>query len=193
MSQGAFLRDRWSISHSYKFKNNTAQKNSNTNRKSRFHHGWMQNKSKWTSSKSNRVQQFPYPTGYPQSNAKPIGFSLNVKALSEVEEFSWLYTPEQLTDCMEPLGSQMLIPCSSCQALGQLVILQGISMGRSSAQVVLASARTLPQNSPTGAGARWPKAASSWLACQELMSNPSSLCSLHDRPVNLEVSCWGKE
>ena len=46
--------------------------------------------------------------------------------------------------CMEPVASQISIPCSKCQALGQLVQLQGILKGRSSGQVVPAPAGTAP-------------------------------------------------
>ena len=58
---------------------------------------------------------------------------------------------------MKPIGSQMSVPGSHCQVLGQPVPLQGILKGRSSGQVVLSAARALPENSPSRA--HWPQAA----------------------------------
>ena len=44
---------------------------------------------------------------------------------------------------IEPFSSQMLVPCSSCQVLGQPLPLKGILEIRSSGQVVLAATRLL--------------------------------------------------
>ena len=65
----------------------------------------------------------------------------------EETKFPAVHTSD-LPDCMEPGGSQRLIPCSKCQALGQPVMIWGILKGRSSGQVVPADARTIPENSP---------------------------------------------
>lgn len=197
MPQRAFLRGSWSISHIYKSKNNKTQKaqtNSNTKGTNRFHHGWMQNKSKCTSSqiKLGRVQQqFPSPTGYPSQRQNKVTFHLKEKPKLRGENVPdcthWSY----LFYCMEPISFQMLIPCSNCQAMGQLVPLQWIFKGRYSGQVALAAARNLPENSPTGAG--WSQIARLLAGSPKLLLNPSLLCSLHDRPINLEMSCWGKD
>ena len=65
-----------------------------------------------------QVQQlFPLSNGLPHSKTKQIGFFSIEKAVNE-EEIEFLAVHTRVT---YP-GSQMMIPCSSCQALEQPVL-----------------------------------------------------------------------
>ena len=83
---------------------------------------------------------------------------------------------------MEPVGSQMSIPCSNCQVLGQPVLRGGTLKRRPSGQVVLAGARPtskIPQLGPAGHEQQ-----GSWMAHQNLLLSPSLYCLPHNRPIN---------
>ena len=72
------------------------------------------------------------------------------KAPNRGKRVSGCTNQSDLPYCTEPISFQMSIPYSNCQALGQPVPFRGILKGRPSGQVVLAAARALPENSPTG-------------------------------------------
>ena len=58
--------------------------------------------------------------------------------------------------------------------------------------MVLAAARALPYNSPSRAG--WSQVARLLGGfTKNLLLSLKLFCLLHNRPVNLEMSCWSKE
>ena len=92
--------------------------------------------------------------------------------------------------CMEPVSSQMSIPCSDCQVLGQPVPLRVILKGRSSGQEVPVAARALLE--PNQGRLATSSKAPGWLH-QNLLPSLSSYCLPHDRLINQEMRCWGEE
>lgn len=95
-----------------------------------------------------KVQQlFSLSNRVPQSNIKQISLFRRGKYPKRWKLKFCLYIPEHLPYCMEPLSSQMSIPCSSCQALRQPGSLWVILKGRYSGQVVPAAAMAFLENS----------------------------------------------
>ena len=133
-----------------------------------------------------KIPSFLSPTECP----KQTGLFWRKPPNREETKFPAVHTSD-LPDCMEPGGSQRLIPCSKCQALGQPVMIWGILKGRSSGQVVPADARTIPENSPNRLADHEKKG--SWLAVLKFVIKPKvHLLSPH-RPINLETCCWDEE
>ena len=105
----------------------------------------------WFTNQVKVQQPFPLSNRVPHSNTKQTCLFWSKSPKQRENKVSSCTHRSDLPYCMEPVGSYTLIPWSNCQALGQRVLLRGTWKGRSSGQVVLAAARTLPQNSPTGA------------------------------------------
>lgn len=146
-----------SISHIYKFKNNEKQKAQTAIPKAQRDSIVDECKIKANEPvhKSNQAES---NNNSPLQEVTLIKCKTNWLSLSRMQENVPGYTHQShLPYSMEPIGSQMLIPCFNCQARGQLMLIQGILKGSSSCQLVLAAPRTLPQNSPTRAN--WPQAA----------------------------------
>ena len=97
-------------------------------------------------------QLFPLSNRVPHSNTKQIGVFQRKSPEQRGNKVSGCTHQSDLPYCMEPVGSQMPIPCSSRQAPGQPVPLQGTLKGSSSGQVVPGTARALPENSSTKRG-----------------------------------------
>ena len=144
------------------------------------------NKSKWISSQ-NQVNSTIPPF-------KRVPWKLAF-LLKEKPKFRGEYVPScthqsNLPYYMEPVSSQMSVPCSSCQALGQPVTLQEILKGRSSGQMywqLLGPYLKIPQ-----VGSAHHEQHGSWLAHQNLLLSPNSFCSTHDRSINQQTS-WSNE
>ena len=118
-----------------------------------------------------KVQRlFSLSNRVPHSDIKQISLFRRGKHPKRRKFKFCLYIPEHVPYCMEPRSSQISIPCSSCQVLGQPVLLSGILKGRSSGQVVPAAARALPENPQSGP------------ASHQLVPSTSLYCSLQDRP-----------
>lgn len=92
---------------------------------------------------------------------------------------------------MEPLGSQMSIPCSSCQALGQPGLLWVILKGRYLRQVAPAAATALPESSSLPGQLVTSRRTPGWPHQNVLLSSSSSH-SPQDRSVNQDTRSWAR-
>lgn len=132
-----------------------------------------------------KVQQlFSLSNRVPQSNIKQIRLFRRGKYPKRWKLKFCLDIPEHLPYCMEPLSSQMSIPCSSCQALRQPGSLWVILKGRYSEQVVPAAATAFLENSSLPGQLVTNRKTPGWLHQNVLLSSSSSH-SLQDRSIRL--------
>ena len=96
---------------------------------------------------SNREEMQLPPTGY----LKQVGLFRRKSPKRKGYKIPSCTQGSDLPYCIEPISSQMSIPCSNCQALGQLVLLWRILKGISSGQVIPPAVRALSENFPTRA------------------------------------------
>ena len=134
---------------------------------------------------------FLSPTGYPTQKQNKLAFFHRKSSKWRGNRVPGCTHQSDLPYCMKPIVSQMMIPCSSCQALGQPMLHRGILEGRSSGKVVMVAAKTLPENSPTGAG--WPQAASLLPSSPKFVTESKFILLAARQDNNQETSCWGKE
>ena len=127
----------------------------------------------------------------PHSNIKQIGLFQRGKDPKRRKLKFCLYIPEHLPYCMEPLGSQMSIPCSSCQAPGQPGLLWVILQGRYLWQVAPAAATALPENSSLPGQLVTSRKTPGWPHQHVLLSSSSSH-SPQDRSVNQDTRSWAR-
>ena len=144
-------------------------------------------KSKWTSSQNQVNSTIPPFKKVPCK----LAFPLKEKSKLRGEYVPSCTHQSNLPYYMEPISSQMSIPFSNYQTLGQPVPLQKILKGGFWGQMswqLLGPFLKIPQVGPVHHEQH-----GSWLACQNVLLSPSSFCSPHDRSIIQETSCWSNE
>lgn len=139
-----------------------------------------------------KVQQlFSLSNRVPHSNIKQISLFWRGKHPKRRKLKFCLYIPEHLPCCMEPLSSQISVPCSSCQVLGQSGSLWVILKGRYLGQVVPAAAMALLENSSLPGQLVTSRKTPGWFYQNVLLSSSSSH-SPQDGSVNQDMRCWAR-